>query len=398
MAEAGHEPRGAPTTGRTGPGAGQQQSSATETVFVERGTCYVLFAYDVGFSIDLADAERRITAATARQRARMRHKRRAPHYCEYDPPPLRVTRTVEPVAVGEQQTGPTVDAVIYDFGAISVTYTIPLRGPLSGLLKLSDELWDHPRLEAASRRVVEDLLATIGPAVNRPGVSELVEDYSIYQIEEIRPDLGLDAIIARHAQTLAQTLRAEPEALSAQEVEDALSCRLSYGPTDGVLIDWNAALLFDRDAEDVRAVLEYANVELLEMRYLDDQLDADLDEAYELVTRRRFLPALLGSWAADLRRVAALQMDGALLFEGVNNALKLLGDQYLARVYRLASQRLHLTEWDASILRKLQILEGLYQRMSDQQSNRRIEVLEWIIIILIAVSILLEFVPAPPGR
>ena len=86
-------------------------------------------------------------------------------------------------------------------------------------------------------------------------------------------------------------------------------------------------------------------------------------------------------------------MDNALLFEGGNNALKLLGDQYLARVYRLVSERFHLTEWDASILGKLQTLESIYEKMSDVAANRRMEVLEWIIIILTVVSIVVYFVP-----
>jgi len=91
--------------------------------------------------------------------------------------------------------------------------------------------------------------------------------------------------------------------------------------------------------------------------------------------------------------VAQLQVDNALLFEGVNNALKLLGDQYLARVYRLVSDRFHLAEWDTSILRKLQTLESIYEKMSDIAANRRLEVLEWIIIILTAVSIIVYLVP-----
>jgi uncharacterized Rmd1/YagE family protein len=77
----------------------------------------------------------------------------------------------------------------------------------------------------------------------------------------------------------------------------------------------------------------------------------------------------------------------------VNNTLKLLGDQYLARVYRTANQRFHLKEWDESILRKLETLESIYEKISDQASNRRMEMLEWVIIILIAFSIALEFVP-----
>jgi hypothetical protein len=91
-----------------------------------------------------------------------------------------------------------------------------------------------------------------------------------------------------------------------------------------------------------------------------------------------------------LQRVARLQVDGTILFEGVNNTLKLLGDPYLARVYRLAAQRFHLSDWDASILRKLKTVESIYEKISDQQSAFRMEVLEWIIILLIAVSIVVS--------
>lgn len=67
---------------------------------------------------------------------------------------------------------------------------------------------------------------------------------------------------------------------------------------------------------------------------------------------------------------------------------------YLARVYRLVSERFHLSEWDASILHKLQTLENIYQKMSDEAVDRRMELLEWIIIILIAVEIVLSFFPS----
>ena len=128
------------------------------------------------------------------------------------------------------------------------------------------------------------------------------------------------------------------------------------------------------------------------MRYLDQQLDDALDHAYETLSR----PSggrhrLLGSPATDLQRVSQLQVDSAILFEGVNNALKLVGDQYLARVYRLASDRFHLAEWDASIIRKLETLESIYAKLADRTSNHRLELLEWIIIALIAASIVLPF-------
>jgi uncharacterized Rmd1/YagE family protein len=77
----------------------------------------------------------------------------------------------------------------------------------------------------------------------------------------------------------------------------------------------------------------------------------------------------------------------------VTNALKLVGDQYLSRLYTLVSSRLHLRDWDASIVRKLQTIGGTYEKLADRATARRLEVLEWIVILLIASEILIQFVP-----
>src|SRR5947207_6448545 len=361
---------------------------------VEEGVCYALFAYDAGLAINLDESERRITALT--QRAAIRHKRRAPRYFEYRPAPLRVTQEREPLAVGAFRTTPSVEAVLYDFGAVSVTYQVPLAGPLAHLITLAEELYESAVLLADSRRWVEHLLATVAPAVTRPGLTDFVETYVIFEIGAFSPPCPPAELYTTHAQEVARILRSERAVLSNQEVHDALGHRISFGSDDVTLIDWDAALIADRDAEDVRAVLEFANVELLEMRYLDQQLDDALDESYDTLSRRYGL-WMPGATRADLRRIGQLQVDNAVLFEGVNNALKLLGDQYLARVYRLVSDRFHLAEWDASILRKLQSLESIYQKLSDEAANRRTETLEWIVIVLIAVEILIPFVPRLVG-
>jgi hypothetical protein len=259
---------------------------------------------------------------------------------------------------------------------------------------LSDDLYEAAYLLADSRKHVEQLMVLIHSAISQPNIVDFVEDYAIFQIEQFTATPDVNDLCTRYAPEIAQILRAEHQTLSSQEVTDALAHKISYGTCDVTIVDWNAALLVDREGDDVRAVLEFANVELLEMRYLDHSLDDALDRSYEALTmRRRHSLPRLGSFSAGLQRVARMQVDSAVLFEGVNNALKLLGDQYLSRVYRLVSQRFHLAEWDAGILRKLQTLESIYEKMSDQATTRRMEVLEWIIIILIAISIVLPFLP-----
>jgi hypothetical protein len=358
---------------------------------IQNGTCFVTFAYDAARSINLELAERRVHEATQRQT--MPHKRRAPSYFEYQPPPLRVSQDTEPVHINRFAARASVDLLVYDFGAVNATYSFPINGPLADLLQLSEGLYDNETLLSDSRLRVNHLLRVIGNAANQANVAPVVEDYVVFHIESFAQLFDASRFCFEQGRQIVQVLRAERQVLSEQEVEDAISARISFGIEDLTIVDWNAALLVDREGEDIRAVLEFANVELLEMRYLDQRLDRALDEAYDALSRRSLnLLRVFGYYSAALRRVAELQVDNATLFEGVNNTLKLLGDQYLARVYRLVNKRFHLEEWDASILRKLETLESIYEKISDQAANRRMEILEWVIIILIAASIALEFV------
>ena len=350
-----------------------------------RGTCYLLFAYDVGWSIDLGAAEKSISAF--KERSSIKHKPRTPQYLQFQPPPLRVLQEAPPLSVGGRETEGAVELLLYDFGALSVSYRIPFEGELSTLHDLSEELYENPRLLADSRRRAEELVSLVGPAIEGAVIADPVEDYVVYHLENAYPG---DEPSFLH--TLAQILRSERGPLSDQEVGEATSHRISFGPGDAAFIDWNAAILFGQEMEDVMAVLAFANAELLESRMLDQKLDLALDQAYAALSRkpwRRF--RLPGGFQADSARIAQLQVDSAVFFERVNNTLKLIGDQYLARVYRLASRRFHFESWDAAILRKLQTLDSIYGKMSDQATARRMEVLEWIIIVLIAVSIVIPF-------
>jgi len=353
---------------------------------IARGTCHGIFVYDIGFSIDLKEAEQRITSA---KRETLKHKRRAPQYFEYRPAPIGISQRGAPVRIDEQfATDPQVDLVVYDFGAVSVIYRIPLAGDSSRLLELSEDLYENRQLLDDSRRRVEEVLKVIEGAISKANISAFVEDYVIFQIDNFSDSTGIEELITHYAQHIAQILRAEARELSDDEVADALSHRISFGKDDIVLVDWNAALVVDKEAEDILTILEFANVELLEMRFLDQRLDEALTLAYDRLSHRK------RGWAnpTALRDVSQWQVDSAVLFEGVNNVLKLLGDQYLARVYHLTAARFHLTEWDGSILRKLETLESIYQKISDQLVNRRMEILEWIVIVLIVIEIILPLV------
>ena len=390
------------------------------------GDCWAFFAFDAGYAIDLDAAQKILASAPARageaaRREEIPRTRRSPSYLQFRPAPLRIEQPA-PEIVGLDLAGfsPQARALVtlYDFGAVSVAYLIPLDGgtegrPLASFVPLAECLFDCASLRADAIRRVTEAMHRLAPAIDRAELSPLIEDYTVYHARRWRtqPESAhmpaSDAITANR-QAVAALLLAEPggEGLSAQAVESALSARLSYSNADAAAIDWNAALILGHDEEDSLDVLEFANVQLLEMRLLDDRLDAALDRSYAGLLRRdargelpRSPSALIfDPHRAERRRLAAMQMESAVLFEGVNNALKLVGDQHLARLYAAAAKRFHLADWDRTILRKLHTVEGLYQKLADEQATRRMEVLEWIIIVLIAVSIVLPFLPGVGGK
>lgn len=349
------------------------------------GSCHATFAFEVGQNIDLERCERLLPPA---ERQRVRSRRRVPHYFEYHPAPLRLPQ--EPPPFGSAGLAITrVDVVFYDFGAAAVNYVLPYRGDLGGLVPVSAALQETGALADDARVRLEHILKELGPAIDRPLVAEMVEDYLVFQVDRLPEGVHpRDLWQGSPRVQAAQILRGVDEPLSQEEIEDALTLRLSFGPDDLTLVDWNASLVCDPEPEETRVLLEFANVQLLELRHLDGELDKVIDRAWDALAR-----AERGWWRAlrppvsALRHLGELQMDSAVLFERVSSAVKLVGDRFLGRVYVAASQRFHFADWDRAITRKLAVMEGIYQKLSDRVTARRLEVLEWIVILLIAIEV-----------
>lgn len=354
-----------------------------------RGTCRVTYAFDVGFAIDLDDAQRR--AAQESRRDILRHRRRAPRDFQYRPLPLRLVKSAEPVAVGDTETAARVEIVLFDFGAVAISFFVPVDHSSDALARLSDALYDHDGLTDEARRHANDLIDLMDTAISRPSLSTLVEDYVSLEIHELDPPLAPMEWVATNRAAVARILRAEAGELSDQEIDDALAVQIGFGRDELTIIDFSTAIIFDAEPEEIAPLLEFATVQLLELRTLDDSLDDGLDRAFKLLSHERWpWRVLFGGVRRDLRTIALMETDFANAFEASRNALKLLNDQFLARLYRCASTRLHLEDWRQSVREKLDTLEGIYDKISGERQALRLEILEWIIIILITISIILQ--------
>ena len=120
-----------------------------------------------------------------------------------------------------------------------------------------------------------------------------------------QPDLPApDELVQRESSWLASLVRLEAGPLSPSEVTEALRARMSYGPDDLIVADWAAAVVLDRECDEILEAIAFANLQLLELRQIDQQLDQRLEAAWNLMHRlaRTWLPF----WRSHTRPVRLL--------------------------------------------------------------------------------------------
>jgi hypothetical protein len=363
-----------------------------------KGRLSIFVAFDWGDEIDL-DLARRFAPDASRALALSRRSRTPPSIA-FKPSPLRfrLGAVAMPLPGLPETTYAEAVATVFDFGAVSVALTVPFELTPEALVTLAGRLADPGTAGPIVQEVrvaAWPLFEKLQPALKKAAWNEdLWEEYFVFQFPAgagLRPEDLLD----RKATWPAALVRLEDQPLCAEEMAEARRQHLRYGLNDLFIPDWAAAVLLDDDqgiAETLEAV-EFANLQLLEYRHIDDRLDQLMARAQDLLQAgtQRTWPLWRGPYLA-VRHLGGLRVEAAALFERTGNVLKLIGDQYLARVYRSLAGRFHIREWEQNIQRKLEAVEGAYEVLSDQTAAFRMEFLEVIVIVLIAVEVILAFV------
>jgi hypothetical protein len=349
-----------------------------------QGILHIYVAFDWGDEIIL-DQVRQMAPASAQELPR---RRRTPLSFSYRPAPLHVALpevVLDLPELGRIAVQPGV--TIFDFGAVSVAFHVPFCASAAALLRFAGSLADAAMVIQKACEAVGPLHKLLLPAIHDPAWQEdLSEEYFVFQFPpEMRAQTADSA-------WLAGMVHLDSEPLSTEEIAEALRYRLSYSPDDLFVPDWTAAVLVDRECEDTLQAISFANLQLLEFRQIDNRLDESLASASRIV--QPWSQTAIANWrmhGRPLRALGELKVEANGLFERAGNVLKLVGDSYLARVYRLVAQRFHLDTWIENIQRKLEVAEGVYQVVSDQASSYRTEFLEIIVVLLILIEIILAF-------
>ncbi|MFL5561948.1 MAG: hypothetical protein ACJ79K_10770 [Gemmatimonadaceae bacterium] len=357
-----------------------------------RGGATLYRIYDVGYSIDL---ERAADILSARTPARVRPERREAEAIRIANLPITVVLGPARLAADGHEYDVELSARIFDFGVVSLRMRVPVADEMGWreFVDLGNRIGGRADALSIFDRELQRLLAELAPAIERMRVAEVTEDYTVYRVATLRDANG--SALPAGALTDADVvplLLGEERQLSEAARRELLPHRFSYYADDLAILTWDNALVIDpapEDETDVQYVLEFANAQLLELRFYDALLDAELPRMYDRVAearggvrgfRNRRFRELLGK----MQQTVA---DSTEIVERVENSLKVTDDVYLARIYAAALEIFRGRVWRAGIDRKLSIIRETYAMLNDEAQAARSEALEIAIVVLIAGEI-----------
>jgi hypothetical protein len=256
---------------------------------------------------------------------------------------------------------------------------------------LAIELRDADPLAQRARQECISLMKGLAATMTTPHLSVLEEDYTVYYIRNTGALISADEILnSSDIGRLMLHEKNEPRP-GARMVNELRGNRFSYSDQDMVVLNYDNALVIEPFSNmEIPDFLDFATAQLLELRVYDHFLDRELDSIYE-----RILPGVrrpiwrIKRYEALAAKVMRTVTELTEITENVDNSLKVTEDVYYARVYSSAVSLFRVKVWEATVRRKIDIATRVYDMLYREISNKRIELLEIIIVLLIALEIVI---------
>lgn len=351
-----------------------------------RGEVVYLYAFDVANEVRLGAVAKLLSEPPVP--FTIRPDRSAPRSI-----PLSHPLAIEPSPPSVQLFGLPIRLLVrvYEVGVVSVIVRAAFAvDSLSELLPFHNPVLGNGRpLDGLARDLCDEVCRSLEGCLVRSGPMSEPEAYTAFTLTHMGGERDANQWLSGCRRQVAGLLTETPaDHLSEAQVDEVLRLRRSFENTDLVVIDWDAALVVDLNAyaEDVLFVLELANLQLEEFRWMDRALDGYLDRAYADLVRPR---SRFGTASSVLHSLRRLRIDLARLADEVTHTTKFVGDWHLARVYVLARERFHIEQWRASVANRLSHLDDLYNLVRGELHDYRMLWLEVVIVIFFATDLLI---------
>lgn len=340
------------------------------------GNIYIFHAFDVGYEIDLDRLKE--------SKKLIQQTLTLPKYFKKYHTPLAIDLP------HPHTTSKCISCKIHNFGPISLTYKIPFKDSLEnvrmGLQELENEFQEESVINARS------VFNNIKQYVMKPHFFQTRSSYVVIQVDQQPETLGVDVLKKKYGGLVASMLRFETETLSEYQKNEILQDAIGYFRGDMIVIDTEAAFVYDDDYEEILDLFEFCNIQNLQLRYFDRLLDRQLNLIYEEKLGKlpftHYLPFIRAPWRGPVSDLGKLRVDISVISERLENSIKLAGEAYFSELYDLLVDKLDLKNWHDSINKKLAIISDIRSVYQHKIDAIREDMLTMLIIILIFTELL----------
>jgi len=352
----------------------EQKKDKTDHIF--SGNILILWAYDIGEDINLQKIEE--------SRDIIKLPLHLPkHFKQYNIP-LAVELP------GMPSDPYCISSKIHSFGAISFTYKIPFTDTLENLRVNCNELAN--KYQQQSIKDAESIYKKIEAFIIQPKFFQTSASYVIIQVDPQPAALDLTQLQKEYGGTIASTLRFETEILSEFQRNEILDSAIGYFRGSLIVIDIDAAFVYEEEYDDIIDLFEFANIQQLELRFFDRLLDHQLNTIYERKETNLSWGAYLhffGTFFSDpVGQLGKLKADISVITERLESSIKIAGEPYYSEIHDLLADKLDLKNWHEGIDRKLRIVEDVQTVFQQKIDTTREDLFSVLIIILIFIELM----------
>lgn len=360
-----------------------------ELPIIKSGKILIYRLYDVAYEIDLLKVEEKLKKEAKRLRIERKPFSKA---FEFANPPVSFQIKGIEKEINGKRLDINVYSKAYDYGVMSIILEIPVPDmDIKSLEGLALSLEDSEDINIECRRQLDQVTTILRDSFSGFNISRFEEDYTIFYIDSFCPEMGFDEFLGSY--DIPRLLLYEEKSLDSRIKDELISLRFSYYKNDGVVLNWDNAFIIEPSGSmEIPDILEFANAQLLELRYYDHIVDRELDYIYESISAK----GALSIWKIKkYERLAAKVMKTITeltdITEKIDTSLKVTEDVYYAKIYMAALRLFRVKEWEGGIKKKLDIASNVYDMLYREIANKRIELLELAIVILIMLEIAIYF-------
>ena len=337
------------------------------------GNIFLFYAFDIGEDIYLEDIEK--------LHALVKVPSNQPKYFKDYHVPLSVELP------HPHDTSMWFSCKLHSFGAITITYKVPFSESLEDLKKNVGDL--EKKFQEQSISDLGIIFKKIKSFIKQAKFFHLKTNYTLIQTDSEK-DLGPEKLQERYGSHIASILRFERQSLSEYQKNEILESSLGYYRGDLIVIDTEAAFVYDPDYEEILDLFEFATMQQLELRYFDKTLNQQLNLIYEKkirpLTFKSYLP-FIGSHNDEVLDLGRLKVDISVIVERLQSSIKLVDEMYYFDIYKLLEEKLDIKNLQASVDKKLEIIKDIRAIYGNQVDVTREDMMTVLIIILIFIEL-----------